>query len=109
VPLVFPINALAIGEVTEIFPAPASTSGSPTICQIRFSRVSSSISVTVAPNLIVSPESLDTSMISARASLFSKSAIRFSFTSCSDCDSRLIDRYAQEEMFDSRPTETPYI
>jgi hypothetical protein len=35
--LVLPINALAIGEVTEIFPALASASGSPTICQTRFS------------------------------------------------------------------------
>src|SRR4029077_804881 len=54
--LVFPINARAIGEVTEIFPLCASASGSPTICHTFFPPVSSSISVTVAPNLIVSPE-----------------------------------------------------
>lgn len=84
VPLVLPINALAIGEATEILPSLGLASGSPTICQIRFSPVSSSISVTVAPNLVVSPpESFDTSTISARASLSSKSAIRVSFSSCS--------------------------
>jgi hypothetical protein len=37
----------------------------------------------VAPNLIVSPESFNTSTISARASLSSKSAIRVSFSFCS--------------------------
>ena len=37
VPLVLPINALAIGEVTEIVPSLGLASGSPTICQIRFS------------------------------------------------------------------------
>jgi hypothetical protein len=81
--LVFPINARAIGEVTEIFPLCASAFGSPTICHTFFWPVSSSVSVIVAPNLIVSPESFDTSITSARASLSSNSAIRASFISCS--------------------------
>jgi hypothetical protein len=54
-----------------------------------------------APNLIVSPESLDTSMISARASLSSKSAIRFSFTTCSAsaaCYSEFSTRLASSEI-----------
>ena len=68
-PLVLPISARAIGDVTEMFPLWASASGSPTICHTLFSPVSSSISDTVAPNLIVSPESLETSITSARARL----------------------------------------
>jgi hypothetical protein len=42
-PLVFPINARASGEKIEILRFFASASGSPTICQTRFSLVSSSI------------------------------------------------------------------
>jgi hypothetical protein len=42
------------------------------ICQTRFSLVSSSITVTVAPNLTVSPESFDTPITSARTSLVLK-------------------------------------
>ena len=57
-------------------PSLASASGSPTICQTCFLSVSSSTSVTVAPNLMVSPDSFETSMISARASLSSSSAMR---------------------------------
>ena len=58
--LVFPINARAIGEVTEIsFPCVHRLLALPTICHTFFPPVSSSISVTVAPNLIVSPESFD--------------------------------------------------
>jgi hypothetical protein len=60
-----------------------SASGSPTICQVLFSSESSSISVTVAPNRIVSPDSFETSMTSARASLSSSSAMRISLTSWS--------------------------
>jgi hypothetical protein len=71
-PLVFPINARASGEKIEILRFFASASGSPTICQTRFSLVSSSITVTVAPNLTVSPESFDTSITSARTSLVLK-------------------------------------
>jgi hypothetical protein len=39
----------AVGEVTEIFPFFTSASGSPTICHTFFPPLSSSISVTVAP------------------------------------------------------------
>src|SRR6266446_275487 len=78
-----PIARALIGEVTEIFPCFTSASGSPTICQTFFSPVSSSISVTVAPNVMVSPESFDTSITSARASLSSSSAMRASLISCS--------------------------
>ena len=46
----------------EILPFLASASGSPTICHTAFLSVSSSIRVTVAPKVIVSPESFDTSM-----------------------------------------------
>jgi hypothetical protein len=46
------------------------------------SPVSSSISDTVAPNLIVSPESLEMSITSARANLSPSSAIRASLISC---------------------------
>jgi hypothetical protein len=45
--------------------------------------VSSSMSVTVAPNLIVSPDSFETSITSARASLSSSSTIRASLVCCS--------------------------
>src|SRR6516162_2189277 len=51
-------------------------SGSPTICHTVFLSVSSSIKVTVAPKVMVSPESFDTSITSARASLSSSSAMR---------------------------------
>ena len=71
-------------EVMEILPFLALASGSPTICQTAFFSVSSSISVTVAPNVMVSPESLETSITSARASLSSSSAMR---PSLSDWDS----------------------
>ena len=47
----------------------ASASGSPTICHTAFLSVSSSTSVTVAPKVMVSPESFETSMTSARAEL----------------------------------------
>ena len=76
VPLDLPISARASGEVMEILPFFASASGSPTSCHTCFFDVSSSSRVTVAPNLMVSPESLDTSMTSARASLSSSSAMR---------------------------------
>ena len=75
-PLFLPISARASGEEIEMRPSLASASGSPTICQTFFLSVSSSISVTVAPNLTVSPDSLDTSITSARASLSSSSAMR---------------------------------
>src|SRR6266481_3448034 len=78
VPFFLPISARASGEVMEMRPFLASASGSPTICHTAFLSVSSSTSVTVAPNLMVSPESLLMSMISARASLSSNSAIRTS-------------------------------
>src|SRR5712691_4633651 len=68
---------------SEMRPFLASASGSPTICHTAFLSVSSSTSVTVAPNLMVSPESLLMSMISARASLSSNSAIRPSLWDCS--------------------------
>ena len=48
-----------------------------------FFSVSSSISVTVAPNLTVSPDSFEMSMMSARASLSSSSAMRPSLCDCS--------------------------
>jgi hypothetical protein len=76
------INARAIGEVIEMRPFLASASGSPTICQTFFWSVSSSTSVTVAPKVMVSPESLETSMTSARASLSSSSAMRPSLRDC---------------------------
>ena len=59
-------------RLTEMLPSSASASGSPTICHTLFSPVSSSISDTVAPNLIVSPESLETLITSARARLVFK-------------------------------------
>lgn len=74
-PLALPIKARAIGEFTDIFPLFALASGSPTIRHTFFSSVSSLTNVTVAPNLIVSPESFDTSITSARASLSSRSTI----------------------------------
>jgi hypothetical protein len=77
-----PISARASGEVMEMRPFLASASGSPTICHTAFLSVSSSTSVTVAPNLMVSPDSLDTSMTSARASLSSSSAMRPSLCDC---------------------------
>ena len=83
VPFFFPISARASGEVMEMRPFLASASGSPTICHTAFLSVSSSISVTVAPNLTVSPESLEISMMSARASLSSSSAMRPSLCDCS--------------------------
>ena len=76
------MSARASGEVMEMRPALASASGSPTICHTRFSSVSSSIKVTVAPNFTVSPESFDTSITSARASLSSSSAMRPSLCAC---------------------------
>jgi hypothetical protein len=75
-------SARARGEVIEILPSLAFASGSPTICQTCFLSVSSSISVTVAPNLTVSPESFETSMTSARASLSSSSAMAPSLIDC---------------------------
>src|SRR6516165_7464728 len=83
-PFFLPTNARASGEVMEILPFLASASGSPTICHTVFLSVSSSIKVTVAPNLTVSPDSFDTSITSARASLSSSSAMRPSLI---DCDS----------------------
>jgi len=83
VPFFFPISARAKGEVMEMRPFLASASGSPTICHTAFLSVSSSTSVTVAPNLMVSPESLLMSIISARASLSSNSAMRPSLWDCS--------------------------
>ena len=59
-----------------------SASLSPTIWYVFFSSVSSSTSVTVAPNLIVLPESFDTSITSARDNLSSSSAMRPSFKAC---------------------------
>ena len=60
-PLLLPIRARANGAVIEIVPFLASASGSPTIFHTCFSPVSSSIKVTVAPNLTVSPDSLEMS------------------------------------------------
>ena len=81
-PFFLPISARAIGEVIEMRPFLTSASTSPTICHTVFFSVSSSTSVTVAPNLMVSPESLETSMTSARASLSSSSAMRPSLWDC---------------------------
>jgi len=64
-----PMSARASGKKIEILRFIVSASDSPTICHACFSLVSSSIAVTVAPNLMVSPESFDTSITSARASL----------------------------------------
>src|SRR5712671_3472925 len=83
-PLALPMSARASGEVIEILPFLASASGSPTSCHTCFFSVSSSTKVTVAPNLMVSPDSFDTSITSARASLSSSSAMR---PSLCDCDS----------------------
>jgi hypothetical protein len=83
-PFFLPTSARASGEVMEILPFLASASGSPTICQTVFLSVSSSINVTVAPKVMVSPESFETSITSARASLSSSSAMR---PSLSDWDS----------------------
>src|SRR5579862_2144354 len=60
-PLPLPIRARAIGDDSEILPCLASLSTSPTIWYLRFSSVSSSTNVTVAPNLTVLPESFGTS------------------------------------------------
>src|SRR5262245_10841657 len=76
------MSARASGEVIEILPFLASASGSPTSYQTCFFSVSSSTKVTVAPNVMVSPESFDTSMTSARASLSSSSAMRVSLCDC---------------------------
>ena len=75
-PLLLPMSARESGEEIEMRPFLASASWSPTICYIRFWSVSSSIRVTVAPNLTLSPERLDTSITSARASMSSSSATR---------------------------------
>ena len=75
-------DKLARAEVIEILPFLASASGSPTICHTFFSSVSSSTKVTVAPNLMVSPDSFETSITSARASLSSSSAMRPSLSDC---------------------------
>jgi tripartite-type tricarboxylate transporter receptor subunit TctC len=53
------------------------------VAELFFSPLSSSINVAVAPNLMVSPESFDTSITSTRASLSSSSAIRASLISWS--------------------------
>src|SRR5262249_25201471 len=82
-PVALPISARAIGEFTDIFPLCALASGPPTIRHTLFSSVSSSINLTVAPNLIVWPDSFDTSITSGRASLSSSSTIRASFISWS--------------------------
>ena len=82
-PFVLPIKARAIGDVTEILPLFASASGSPTSCHTLLFPVSLSIKVTAAPNLMMAPESFDTSITSARESLSSSSAMRASLTSCS--------------------------
>ncbi len=82
-PFVLPISARASGEVMEMRPFLASASTSPTICHTAFFSVSSSTNVTVAPNLMVSPESFGMSMISARAGLSSSSAMRPSLWDCS--------------------------
>jgi hypothetical protein len=79
-PLVLPSNDRAMGELTEIFPLRASASGSPTICQTFLSPVSSSINVTVAPNLIVSPDSFETSITSST----SKFVLKFKNTGLID-------------------------
>src|SRR5262245_42982609 len=60
-PFFLPTSARASGEVMEMRPSLAFASGSPTSCQTCFSSVSSSTTVTVAPNFTVSPESLETS------------------------------------------------
>ncbi len=57
-PLDLPIRARAIGLEIEILPSRTSASRSPTILYLTFSSVSSSTSVTVAPNLIVVPRQL---------------------------------------------------
>src|SRR5262249_13507410 len=57
-PFFLPTRARASGEVMEIRFFLASASGSPTICHTFFSSVSSSITVTVAPNVMVPPDSL---------------------------------------------------
>ena len=74
----------AIGEVIDTLPSRTSASISPTILYFAFSSVSSSMTVTVAPNFTVLPDSFDTSMISARDSWSSSSAMR---PSCSPCAS----------------------
>ena len=75
--------ALMSSRPSEILPLLASASGSPTICQTLFSPLSSSIKVTMAPNLMVSPECFDTSITSAREILSSSSATRASLNSWS--------------------------
>src|SRR5579872_138212 len=75
-PLPLPIRARAIGDDSEILPCLASLSTSPTIWYLRFSSVSSSTNVTVAPNLTVLPESFETSITSARPIWSSSSRTR---------------------------------
>src|SRR6185312_1220336 len=70
------MRARASGEVTESRPWLTSASSSPTIWKVCSSSVSSSSSVTVAPNLMTLPESFETSITSARAILSSSSITR---------------------------------
>ncbi len=81
-PLDLPISARAIGEPMEMRPSRTLASNSPTIMYFTSSSVSSSTSVTVAPNLTVSPLSVLGSMTSARESLSSSSATLASFIPC---------------------------
>src|SRR5215475_3223652 len=64
-PFFLPTSARASGDVIEMRFFLASASGSPTICHTFFSSVSSSTTVTVAPNVMVSPDSFETSITSA--------------------------------------------
>ena len=77
-PFDLPISARAMGEEIEILPSRTLASLSPTILYFTFSSVSSSTSVTVAPNFTVVPDSFEVSMTSARLMLSSMSATRAS-------------------------------
>jgi hypothetical protein len=101
-PLILPITAHPISEVTEIFPVFTSASGSPTTRHAFFSRRSPS--TREAPNLMVSPKSFDTSIASARASLSSRHGElvhRFSLQSA--CEQRMVTPWEAGQCQSNRP------
>ena len=76
------MSPFAIGDWIDTRFLVISASYSPTITYVTFSSVSSSTNLTVAPNLILSFDNLEISIISALESLSSKSKIRPSTKLC---------------------------
>jgi hypothetical protein len=83
----FAISARASGEANDIFLVFTFASGSPTIFHTDLLLVPCSTRVTVAPNVIVSPDSFDVSMTSARESSPAQQfALRFGTGGLWRCD-----------------------